>query len=63
MRMEKEELALYIIIRLMDEAVLRGLFGVLFDFIDEQELSWANGKIGKWGNNQAPLQLDRHQSE
>ena len=63
MRMEKEGLLLYIIIRLMDEAVLSGLFGVLFDFIDEQELGWAHGAIRKWGTHKAALQLDRHQSE
>ena len=63
MRIEKEELEVYIIIRLMDEAVLSGLFGVLFDFIDEQELSWAHGAIRKWGDHSAALQFDRHQSE
>lgn len=63
MRMEKEELVLYIIIRLMDEAVLSGLFGVLFDFIDEQELGWAHGQIRKRGNHQTALQPHRHQSE
>jgi hypothetical protein len=59
--MEKEELVLYIIIRLMDAALLSWLFGVLFDFIDEQELGWADGALIKWRNYPTPLQFDRYQ--